>query len=219
MPTSIPLSALQHYLFCPRQCALIHVERLWAENVLTAEGRILHERSDKPGQASRGERRIVQGMPIRSRALGRRRRRRRGRADPRGRALAALSDRVQARPAQGPSRRRGAAVRPGALPRGDVFRSGARGRPVLRQGAPAHAVAFDDELRALTREVAAATRALLAAGRTPPPVYESKRCDACSLLQLCRPKRLARPGPVAAWLRRRIEEAEPPSEPPTETTA
>ena len=66
----VPLSALQHYLFCPRQCALIHVERLWAENVLTAEGRILHEQSDKPGQASRGERRIVQGMPIRSRALG-----------------------------------------------------------------------------------------------------------------------------------------------------
>ena len=66
----VPLSALQHYLFCPRQCALIHVERLWAENVLTAEGRILHEQSDKPGQASRGERRIVQSMPIRSRALG-----------------------------------------------------------------------------------------------------------------------------------------------------
>ena len=64
------------------------------------------------------------------------------------------------------------------------------------------AVAFDEELRALTRAVAAATRALLAAGRTPPPVYERKRCDTCSLLELCRPKRLARPGPVAAWLRR-----------------
>ena len=76
-----------------------------------------------------------------------------------------------------------------------------------------HVVAFDDELRALTREVALATRELLAAGRTPPPVYEKKRCDACSLLQLCRPKRLARPGPVAAWLRARIEEAELPAEP------
>ena len=42
----IPLSALQHMLFCPRQCALIHVERLWAENVFTAEGRILHDRTD-----------------------------------------------------------------------------------------------------------------------------------------------------------------------------
>jgi len=36
----IPLSALQHYLYCPRQCALIHVERLWVENCQTAEGRL-----------------------------------------------------------------------------------------------------------------------------------------------------------------------------------
>jgi CRISPR-associated exonuclease Cas4 len=82
-----------------------------------------------------------------------------------------------------------------------------------------HAVAFDDELRALTREVAAETRALIAAGRTPAPVYERRRCDACSLKDLCRPKRLQRPGPVAAWLRARIEAAEPPTELPAETTA
>ena len=68
---TIPLSALQHYLFCPRQCALIHVERLWAENVLTVEGRILHERSDKPGgRAATRERRVVTGMPLASRELG-----------------------------------------------------------------------------------------------------------------------------------------------------
>ena len=84
-------------------------------------------------------------------------------------------------------------------------------------------MAFDEELRGLTRAAASATRELLAAGRTPPPVYERKRCDACSLKDLCRPQRLARPGPVAAWLRRRIEEvgppAGPPTEPPSETTA
>jgi len=39
----IQLSALQHYAFCPRQCALIHVEQVWSENLLTAEGRIMHE--------------------------------------------------------------------------------------------------------------------------------------------------------------------------------
>ena len=44
----VPLSALQHYLYCPRQCALIHVERLWAENRQTAEGRLLHDRADTP---------------------------------------------------------------------------------------------------------------------------------------------------------------------------
>ncbi|RBB11048.1 CRISPR-associated protein Cas4, partial [Xanthomonas oryzae] len=48
----IPLSALQHYLYCPRQCALIHVEQQWAENRQTAEGRLLHQRADAP-QAER----------------------------------------------------------------------------------------------------------------------------------------------------------------------
>ena len=47
----LPISALQHVLFCPRQCALIHVERLWAENSLTLEGRHLHQKAD----AGRGE--------------------------------------------------------------------------------------------------------------------------------------------------------------------
>ncbi len=49
----IPISALQHHLFCPRQCALIHVDGLWAENRLTAEGKVLHERSDTPGHRTR----------------------------------------------------------------------------------------------------------------------------------------------------------------------
>ena len=43
---TIPLAALQHYAFCPRQCALIHNEHAWAENFLTAQGRALHERVD-----------------------------------------------------------------------------------------------------------------------------------------------------------------------------
>ena len=49
----LPISALQHLLFCPRQCALIHVERLWAENSLTREGRHLHEKADS-GRARAG---------------------------------------------------------------------------------------------------------------------------------------------------------------------
>lgn len=43
----LPISALQHIIFCERQCALIHIERLWEENQYTAEGKILHERADK----------------------------------------------------------------------------------------------------------------------------------------------------------------------------
>jgi CRISPR-associated exonuclease Cas4 len=220
----IPLSALQHYLFCPRQCALIHIERLWAENVLTAEGRILHERSDKGGQASRGERRIVQSMPIRSRALG----------------VAGIADVVELFREGGRWRpypieyKRGRPKAPivgnwGAdevqlcaqalcleemlsvhVPAGALFYGKVRRR---------HPVAFDEGLRALTHEVAAQTRALLAAGRTPPPIYERRRCDACSLKGLCQPKRLQRPGAVAAWLRRRIEDAGPPAGPATENTS
>ncbi len=49
----VMLSALQHFIFCPRQCALIHIEQLWIENRLTAEGRILHERVHTSGRESR----------------------------------------------------------------------------------------------------------------------------------------------------------------------
>ena len=211
----VPLSALQHYLFCPRQCALIHLERAWAENLLTAEGRILHERSDKPGQASRGERRVVHGMPIRSRMLGVagvadvvELTREYGRWRPypieykRGRPKAHRADEVQLC-AQAICLEEMLSV---AVPEGALFYGKARRRTV---------VAFDQSLRALTRRVAEETRVLLASGRTPAPIYEAKRCDPCSLKGLCQPKRLARPGPVAAWLRRRIAETEPPAEPTT----
>jgi CRISPR-associated exonuclease Cas4 len=208
----IPLSALQHYLFCPRQCALIHVERLWAENVLTVEGRILHEQSDKPGQASRGERRIVQSMPIRSSALGVAgiadvvelfREGGRWRPYPieykRGRPKAHRADEVQlCAQALCLEEMLGEPV-----PEGDLFYGKVRRR---------QRVMFDEELRALTRNVAAKTHELLGAGCTPAPVYERRRCDCCSLKDLCRPKRMQRPGAVAAWLHRRVEEALPPAE-------
>ena len=66
----IALSALQHQLFCPRQCALIHVEGLWAEDGATAEGRILHERVDAGRPERRPGVRIVRGLALRSLALG-----------------------------------------------------------------------------------------------------------------------------------------------------
>lgn len=80
----IPISALQHHLFCPRQCALIHIDGLWAENQLTAHGKVLHERSDTPGAQQRrspscsldpprsapDSKRIIRAMPLLSRRLG-----------------------------------------------------------------------------------------------------------------------------------------------------
>lgn len=66
----VPLSALQHYLYCPRQCALIHVERLWAENRQTAEGRLLHDRADTPQIERRHGVRTITAMPLSSAELG-----------------------------------------------------------------------------------------------------------------------------------------------------
>jgi CRISPR-associated exonuclease Cas4 len=66
----LPISALQHLLFCPRQCALIHIEQLWAENRLTAEGRIAHEKVDQGGSESRHGVKSVFGLPLRSFRLG-----------------------------------------------------------------------------------------------------------------------------------------------------
>ena len=54
-PYSVPLAALQHYLYCPRQCALIHLECCWEENQFTAEGKVFHERVDSGMTENRGE--------------------------------------------------------------------------------------------------------------------------------------------------------------------
>lgn len=65
------LSGIQHMAFCPRQWALIHIEQVWAENVLTVEGRHLHECTDDPfGDEIRKDLRIVRAMPIVSWNLG-----------------------------------------------------------------------------------------------------------------------------------------------------
>jgi CRISPR-associated exonuclease Cas4 len=66
----LPLSALQHLLFCRRQCALIHIEQAWVENLYTAEGRIMHERVDSGGETPRGEVRVEYSVPLRSLRLG-----------------------------------------------------------------------------------------------------------------------------------------------------
>src|SRR6516164_4331978 len=66
----IPISAIQHAVYCLRQAALIHIERLWEENRFTAEGRVLHAATQEPGgRYSRGVRR-VSAMPLASRRLG-----------------------------------------------------------------------------------------------------------------------------------------------------
>lgn len=202
----IPLSALQHHLYCPRQCALIHVERQWEENRFTAEGRLLHDRVDAGGAERRGGVRTVRGMPLRCLRLGIA-----GVADAvelhgdgrrpfpveykRGKPKAHRADEVQlCAQALCLEEMFGVDVPDGALFYGETRRR--------------VAVAFDADLRALTERTAAEVRAMVESGRTPPPVWQARRCGACSMAGMCQPKRLASPPAVAGWLARRLAETE-----------
>ncbi|MEG2382854.1 MAG: CRISPR-associated protein Cas4, partial [Oscillospiraceae bacterium] len=65
------LSGVQHFLFCRRQWALIHIENLWAENLRTTEGEIMHERTHNEALTEkRGNTVITRGMSVFSRSLG-----------------------------------------------------------------------------------------------------------------------------------------------------
>lgn len=197
----VPVSALQHYLFCPRQCALIHVELIWAEDGATAEGRILHERVDGGKPDRRGGVRTVRGMTLRSLTHGLA-----GKADAveftgrdappypveykRGRPKAHRADEVQ--------------LCAQALCLEEMF-----GQPVP-EGALFYAqtkkrfiVPFDADLRALTIRLAQAVATMLAESRTPPP-RDMPGCKRCSLADQCRPKRLERPPSVQRWLLRQL---------------
>jgi CRISPR-associated exonuclease Cas4 len=66
----IPISALQHWLYCPRQCALIHLEQAWSENKFTAEGRVMHENAHEGADETKAGVRITRGMPVVSEMLG-----------------------------------------------------------------------------------------------------------------------------------------------------
>lgn len=66
----LPISALQHLLFCPRQCALIHIEQQWEENRLTVLGRLEHERVDEGYREFRRGRRQISGLRVKSARLG-----------------------------------------------------------------------------------------------------------------------------------------------------
>lgn len=202
----IPLSALQHYLYCPRQCALIHVERLWAENRHTAEGRVLHERVDAPMIEKRRGVRTVTAMPLTAPSLGIA-----GVADvvefhdmedgeraypveyKRGRPKAHRADEVQlCAQALCLEAMLDAPVREGAL-----FYGQTRRRKI---------VSFDGDLKELTLSTIAAVRELFEQGLTPTAQYQARRCDACSLIELCQPQLLGRRLSVTAWLRKQLEE-------------
>jgi CRISPR-associated exonuclease Cas4 len=200
----LPLSALQHLLFCERQCALIHVEQLWADNRLTVEGSHLHRKADSGVAESRSDVRTERSVPLRSLQLGLI-----GKADvvefhraelgaaiawrpfpveyKRGKPKRDRSDEVQlCAQALCLEEMLGVEIAGGALFYGTTRRR--------------EEVSFDPELRAATEEAAARLHRLFAAGVSPPAVRAPK-CDQCSLLDLClppTPRRATRS--VAAYL-------------------
>ncbi|RLB31359.1 MAG: CRISPR-associated protein Cas4 [Deltaproteobacteria bacterium] len=203
----LPLSGLQHLLFCERQCALIHVEQVWAENRFTAEGRIMHERVHDPDRESRGsDIRVEYGIPLRSLRLGLI-----GKADvvefhrdqgareggtptwlpfpveyKRGRPKKEDWDRVQLC-AQAMCLEEMLKLR---ISRGALF----YGKTRRRQD-----VAFDSALREETEQSARRFHELVEQGLTPKARY-GKQCDMCSMLSLCLPKTTGRNRSINRYL-------------------
>ena len=202
----IPLSALQHLMFCRRQCALIHVEQMWDENLFTAEGRIMHERVHESDKESRGDVRIERGAPLRSLRLGLI-----GKADvvefhrvegnnwrpfpveyKRGKPKVDESDKVQLC-AQAMCLEEMLNV---TIPAGAIFYGKTRRRLD---------VSLDGELRQETEKAAQAVHELLASGKTPDPVF-SKKCKSCSLINQCLPKLIQKKPSVKGYLTKAIED-------------
>ena len=196
MAEPIPLSALQHAVYCLRQAALIHLERLWAENRFTAEGQVLHQVADKPSQRTLKNIRRVTNLPLASRALGIA-----GQADlvefyktaggevpfpveyKRGKPKLHRADEVQlCAQALCLEEMTGQVV-----PEGALFYAETKRRVV---------VPFDAGLRHLTYETIAQLRDVFITLKTPPPTLLVQRCRACSLAELCRPKTILRPAKV-----------------------
>lgn len=180
----IMLSALQHYMYCPRQCALIHLEQAWVENRFTAEGRVLHDRADSGEMNRQGRVRTVRTLPIRSLRLGLS-----GQADvvefhedgtafpveyKRGKPKGNRCDEVQlCAQALCLEEMLNVEISEGALYYGQKRRR--------------RTVIFDAELRQLTEKTVGRVHELFGSGKTPWAEY-SKKCDQCSLLATCLPK-------------------------------
>jgi CRISPR-associated exonuclease Cas4 len=177
------ISALQHYTYCPRQCALIHVEQTFEENLFTLRGQRLHERVNVPEYELIEGVRVERALPLWCHRLG----------------LTGSADVVEftadgtpypVEYKSGPRKPRDADNvqlcgqafcleemfdRP--VPAGAIFHHSSKRR---------REVQFDEALRSLVVESINQVRQLLAARKVPPPVAD-ERCSGCSLIETCMP--------------------------------
>lgn len=185
----VSLSALQHHAFCPRQCALIHNEQVWAENYLTAQGRVLHERVDGGEPETRKGVRYERSVHLSAERLG----------------LTGIADMVEHHLKTGrlkPVEYKRGKPKPTAIDEiqlcaqalcleemtGQTIEEGALWYMQTRHRVP---VVFLEGLRQTTLHTIAQVRELLKSGKTPPPEY-GRHCKACSLVEVCQPKLLER---------------------------
>lgn len=215
-PDPIPLSALQHWLYCPRQCALIHNEQVWAENRFTAEGQLLHQKANEGPDEHLASGSILRALHVSSEKLGltgicdivEKRGGDRGgdlRSPPvytpveykRGKPKSHRADEVQVCAQALCLEEMFQTQIPTAL----IFYGTTRRRTEVR---------LDDGLRALTLATIAAVREMKATGLTPTADYDARRCDACSLIDLCQPRALRLRRGAASWFQARLSsEASP----------
>jgi CRISPR-associated exonuclease Cas4 len=209
----LAVSALQHFVFCPRRCALVHIEQVWVENQFTVEGDILHERVDELGRESRVALIVSHGLGIRSLRFGIT-----GKVDvvefqsgTAGCTLAGKKGRWTPYPVEykrgSPRRGFGDDVQicaqalcleemlDCAVPAGAIYYASTRKR---------REIAFDATVREQTVTAISQLRCLIAAGATPAPEY-GKKCDTCSLVDLCQPKVPASGKDPCAYLARYLE--------------
>jgi len=214
----LPIAAIQHLAFCPRQWGLMYLEGQWAENRLTAQGGLLHERVHEDGGETKAGVHLARGLRLRSLSLG----------------LTGQADLVEFHPAAPAAPEEpGTATVPGLAGRWRVFPvEYKRGRPkpgicdqaqlcaqalcleetlgcAIERGALFYfgsrhrtPVEFSPPLRQATLELAARLHALTAQARTPPPA-PGPYCKSCSLADLCLPKTSGRVGAA----RRHLEAA------------
>lgn len=179
---SIMISALEHWSYCPRQCALIHVEQTFDENLYTLRGRAVHKRVDEPVVEEQVGMRVERALPLWSKALG----------------LVGKGDVVEFHgetpyPVEykhGPHRKQEhddlqlcaqalclEEMTGQSVPRGAIYHHSSRKR---------REVEFTPGLRARVVEVIQAIRTMLASQQLPPPVND-QRCAHCSLHESCMP--------------------------------
>jgi CRISPR-associated exonuclease Cas4 len=178
----IMISALEHWSYCPRQCALIHVEQTFDENLYTLRGRAVHKRVDEPVVEEQAGMRIERALPLWSKSLG----------------LVGKGDVVEFHgetpyPVEykhGPHREQEhddlqlcaqalclEEMTGQHVPRGAIYHHSSRKR---------REVEFTPGLRTRVVEVTEAIRTMLKATRLPPPVNDH-RCTHCSLQESCMP--------------------------------